>query len=819
MDINDFTRPKEGLLASDFHLLAHAIPHALITINNKRQVIFANQQAQNICFSKASNLTPFLPLEGLIDPSKQELVGMVYDTYKFKKNISRPFEFGTKTYLAESRIEIEKGKLLGCSLSLIDITQNRLRDKQHELFYQVSSALSAATHLHQVLKVALTQIMQSMNVTAANIMLYERESGTLQVKIDSKTKDHTADAREFRLGEGVAGKCAQELKPYSVHDISTSSLFAQKTDLDSGALLAVPLASRGRLLGVINVSDTEPRYFTESEVQFLTIIANDIAIALENSMLYERLNHKVKLLSKLFWISSFTGVKTLDTRIQRIVRLIAELLDADDCCIFIHSTVRNKLVLRYQKDLSSPLPLQVSLDSPSLSKTVLTKQETIMLNEPVKVPEVTIFKKYTKIRNIICGPLHVNQKPIGVLYVINKRNGQFDEEDKHMLTITSHRIGTIIENAQLLRKVEAEKDLLDNIIKYTNEGVAVLDGRKRVVIWNGYLEELTGLNSNEIVGLPSYKILYNRLGLKKLTRTLYSQDNSQNKSNLDSPMIEEEMRGLGKERVWLGSVYSHLYDANHNVEYTIIVFRNISKEKEFIEAKNEFVSLTTHELRTPLTAIKGYLSMILSGDSGKISNKQEQYFGKAYQATERLVNLVEDLLDVVRIDEERVIINPIPCCINNIITESLEGYSMKAKTKNITLEFHSDSSIQVMADPEKVKHVLCNLVDNAIKYTKERGKVVVTLQTKKNDLIIGVRDTGVGIQTKHLKNIFDRFVRVPNSLSVKAGGTGLGLYIVRSFVEKQGGTIWVTSQINKGSTFYFSLPLNLLPTTEHVKTT
>src|SRR6266542_1424841 len=133
------------------------------------------------------------------------------------------------------------------------------------------------------------------------------------------------------------------------------------------------MLSRGRLMGVINVSDTNPRFFTENEVQFLTIVANDIAIALENSLLYERLKYKTRQLSKLFWVSSFSGVKTLDNRIQRMVKLIAGILDADDCCIYIYSRTRNKLVLKYQKDIASPLPLQIDMEKPNLSTEVLFK--------------------------------------------------------------------------------------------------------------------------------------------------------------------------------------------------------------------------------------------------------------------------------------------------------------------------------------------------------------------------------------------------------------------------------------------------------------
>lgn len=792
----------------DFKLFANALPNGIIAMNKEGRISFANKMAQSITFEHEQRITPFIDYQEVIRKDNVALLNLISDTLRFEKNLKRQIEIERNTYLIESYVVCDKSKCIGCMISISNISGHALREKQHELLYQISSALSGVSSINQVLKIAVGQIVRSVQATSANIMLLDHKTNMLRIKVDSNGPLSDHPLREFKIGEGLAGKAALERHPFSAYDVANCDDFCQRVESDHGALLVIPLVVKEKLLGVLNVCDKTPRYFTENEVQFLTILANEVAISLENSQLYEKLNRKIQLLTKLFWLSSFIGTQNIDSRIQRFVKLVPDLLEAEDCCVYIYAPGTTKLILKYQKNVSAPLPLQIDLRKPSLTSTIFTDQKSITINQPDTPAQE--FSKY-KIRNMISAPILANEKPIGVIHAFNKYSGNFDEEDRNLLTISALRISTKIENAQLIRKVEAEKELLDKIIANTSEGVVVLNRKRKIILWNDFIEDMTGLKGKDFIGQPCYRIFYNKLGLKKLTQHIYSSFEPGQKN--ETHYAEVELKNKHGDKRWVCTITSQIVDLHKNMENIIILFRDISQEHELISAKNEFVSMTTHELRTPLTAIKGYLSMIINGDSGELSGKQREYFLKAYNSTERLVNLVEDLLEVVRIEENQINFNFDTININEVIRDTVDGLSQAAAAKSIHLDYTSQSPLRVRADLNKTKEILENLIDNAIKYTRTKGSILITSEKRERDVLISIKDNGVGIPAKHLNSIFERFVRVPNSLSVKAGGTGLGLYIVKNLIEKQGGTIGVKSQVGKETTFYFTLPLVMSPVT------
>lgn len=795
---------KQFFEYGEFQAYADAIPQGILAIDHEGLITFANQQARAL-FTLDDTVTPFTHYRDTLPESDLLILELIDDTLAHKREIYRQVTKNEQIYLVESKIVYHNKLFTGCIISLADITNLALKERQHELLYQISSALSGVTNISLVLRIALSQILKSMQITSANIMLYHPRTHALQIHFDTNKPLREQAPRSIQLGEGMAGRAALELKPYSAYDIATSDLFARKTDDDKGALLCVPIATKGKLLGVLNIRDDQPRYFSEVEVQFLRIIANEIAIAIENSRLYERMRRKIRLLARLSSISSLMIGKNIESRVHQLVKLAPELLEAEDCCVYLHAPGSYKLVLKYQKTVASPLALQVDLRKPSTVATVYNERKAVLLNEIESKEAIAEFAKYNP-KSIISIPICAQDKVIGVITVFNKHTGGFTEEDRHLLTILAHRMSTKIENVQLLRKVESEKELLDKIIENISEGVAVLNRKQKIIIWNRHMEELTGLNSADAIHNPAYRIFFHKLNLKELTQYIYTAPIGTH--ILRKPRFcELELKSVDGDKKWISCIYSYILDQHGEVENMIILFRNMSKERELIEAKNEFVSMATHELRTPLTAIRGYLSMILQGDTGSITAQQKSYFMKAYASTERLSDLVEDLLEVVRIEENRLKLSPEVFLVNDAIEEITENLSQVAQAKHITLKWTGTVPIHVRADMNKTKEILENLIDNAIKYTRNKGLVTISLEKRERDVIISIKDNGVGIPAKHLATIFERFVRVPNSLSVKAGGTGLGLYIVKNLVEKQGGTIWVTSQVGKETTFHFTLPL------------
>jgi signal transduction histidine kinase len=225
--------------------------------------------------------------------------------------------------------------------------------------------------------------------------------------------------------------------------------------------------------------------------------------------------------------------------------------------------------------------------------------------------------------------------------------------------------------------------------------------------------------------------------------------------------------------------------------------------------KDEFVSVASHELRTPMTAIKSYTWMVLNSKAGPIEPKATEYLNRVYISTERLIHLVNEMLDVSRIESGRVTLTKAPLDIGKLLLDVQKELQGRASESQISLTVAKDGSIPIVqADTEKIHQVLENLVGNSLKFTPKNGSITMGVRETEGYLEIRVTDTGQGIRAEEIPQLFKKFGRLENSLVAMPGNsTGLGLYISKQYVELHGGKIWVQSEPEKGSTFTFTLPI------------
>lgn len=241
-----------------------------------------------------------------------------------------------------------------------------------------------------------------------------------------------------------------------------------------------------------------------------------------------------------------------------------------------------------------------------------------------------------------------------------------------------------------------------------------------------------------------------------------------------------------------------------------------NQELKKIDAmKSEFVSVASHELRTPLAAIKNAIQLILSGKTGEINENQAKFLSMAERNINRLTNILNDLLNLSRIESGRIELKFEQVALKSIIEPTITSLKPQADGKSITIECELPEDLRpVYVDKEKIEQVLVNLIGNAIKFTPEQGSIRVIAKSLIEEreggvsqkIAVSVRDTGIGIPAEHLNSIFDKFFQVEGSLHRSAGGTGLGLAITRGLVEAHHGRIWAESEVGKGSAFTFTLP-------------
>ncbi len=226
--------------------------------------------------------------------------------------------------------------------------------------------------------------------------------------------------------------------------------------------------------------------------------------------------------------------------------------------------------------------------------------------------------------------------------------------------------------------------------------------------------------------------------------------------------------------------------------------------------KSEIISIVAHQLRTPLSAIKWTLKILLDGDAGGVTSAQKELLSKGFESNERMIGLINDMLAVDRLESGKIKYNFVPVQFEDLVQDMIRSLLPLATEKNIRIEL-SIPEVQlpkIKIDPDKMKDVLQNLIDNAIKYTKQSGLISIGVMKEGEDLHFLVKDNGIGIPNPEKDKIFSRFFRAENAVHSQTNGSGLGLFIAQSVVKRHGGKIWFDSLENEGTTFHVLLPFS-----------
>jgi len=361
---------------------------------------------------------------------------------------------------------------------------------------------------------------------------------------------------------------------------------------------------------------------------------------------------------------------------------------------------------------------------------------------------------------------------------------------------TTEALLNMLEDTERARgEAEEEKDKTLAIITNFVDGLLVFDKENKLSLINPQAEDFFGIKAAQIVGktipefagIPTLELLVGLLGRE--IKAIFRKELPV-KENL---ILEVSTIPIMREEEKVG---------------TLVILHDITREKAIERIKTEFVSLAAHQLRTPLSAIKWTLRMLLDEDLGKITKAQREFIGKTYQSNERMISLINDLLNVTRIEEGRYLYKPTLTNIENITQFVINSYKEEVEKRKLKFEFKKPKKKlpKAMVDVEKIRLVIQNLLDNAIRYTKPGGTVTVFLKHIKKEIELSVRDTGVGIPKDQQERVFTKFFRGANVMRMETEGSGLGLFITKNIVEAHGGRIWFESEEGKGTTFYFTLP-------------
>lgn len=357
----------------------------------------------------------------------------------------------------------------------------------------------------------------------------------------------------------------------------------------------------------------------------------------------------------------------------------------------------------------------------------------------------------------------------------------------------------------ITKEVEAAiaNERLAAIVRDTDEAIFSKDLKGVVTSWNRGAEEMYGYTAKEAIGKNIKDLTIPKDKYKEVDEILAKIAKGERVVNLDTKRQRKD--GTIFEA---NITFSPVRDEKGKIIAASISARDITKQKEIDRMKTEFVSLASHQLRTPLTSIKWYLEMILEGTTGKLSKELKDYLTDVYDSNETMIKLVNSLLNISRIESGRLTIEPKPTDLLSLVNSTLTKVNPEAIKANVKISISAAKDLpKINIDPNLISNVYLNLIANSIKYTPEKGQVVIAMGKEGDSIVSSVKDNGVGIPKDEQKRIFERFFRGSNVSSTAGGSTGLGLYLAKQIVEASGGKIWFESKEGVGSTFYFSLPL------------
>lgn len=361
------------------------------------------------------------------------------------------------------------------------------------------------------------------------------------------------------------------------------------------------------------------------------------------------------------------------------------------------------------------------------------------------------------------------------------------------------------ELARLSQNLEVERGKLETVLQSIGEGVIVLDNENRVLMANSRVAEIFDIEPEKISGtdLPTLisHVRHRLLNGENFDRQF---NDLQRHTDVGDELVLQLDDEDGPEiRLYCTPVRG----INGKLFGRIATSLDMSRERALERLKTEFISTISHELRTPLTSINGALGLIRTGAAGAISADMRELLDIAVSNTERLVNTINNMLDIGQLERGQMRMNTIIMTLPSSIDTALRVVKRQADQRRVTIDVQVPGDLPgVLADPRRVEQVLINLLSNAIKFSQPESRVVVSASAKDDAVVVSVRDFGTGISPDFLQRLFDKFEHEQGALTRAQQGAGLGLAICKQIVTALGGKIWVESEAGQGSTFLFSIP-------------
>jgi signal transduction histidine kinase len=573
------------------------------------------------------------------------------------------------------------------------------------------------------------------------------------------------------------------------------------------SVLLTPLVSRDRVIGAVALDQVEPRKrFGQEQINLAMTIASQVAAAIQNARLYEQLKARAKRLALLGQISmAVTSMLNLDEILQTMVAGLAEVFGVTQCgvVIFDEGGETGRLVAEHPQRANAAgvtIPLRGNL---SIERIMVTRHALAIedaQNDPL-LASIRALMRERNVQSMLIVPLLLRGEVVGTIGLdATQERRVFTPEEMELAQTIANQVSVAIENSRLYRQTIEEKAKTEIILQETFSGVVLADDKLRIVSLNPSAESITGYPAQEALG----KRLSDVLGAAvmapggPLARAIETGEKV--------PPVETLLPGpQGRKDILLG--VTPLSSASGLGSHYLLSFSDISKFKEIDRLKSSIVANVSHELRTPLASIKVYTELLQGAMSEDNLAPYREWLAVIERETDRLTALVNDFLDLSRLESGRFGLTRVPLRLERIIADVVDLLRVQADRRGITIEQTVlPGLVEILADKDLMRIVVKNLLGNALKFSHDGDTIRVRVWQDAQSVRFSVQDEGIGIPSDAIQYLFTKFFRVPAAAATGVQGTGLGLALAREAVGAHGGQIEVESTLGKGSRFTVIIP-------------
>lgn len=377
------------------------------------------------------------------------------------------------------------------------------------------------------------------------------------------------------------------------------------------------------------------------------------------------------------------------------------------------------------------------------------------------------------------------------------------------LYIKSRRLNveSEVKTRELIKK---QKEIINHektiglIFQHSEDGILLLDQSQRILSFSPGMEKITGYKKEDVIGRDAQSILKFRGDANNslLPDLMFIQARVKHRPYTRNTLTTKEGREINVE-----ASYTLTNDPKTHTSTGIAIIRDVTYEEELIKRDKEFIAITSHQMNTPLSIIRGYVSLLRSEKAGKVTATQKGYLDEIYTSVVKIISITNNLLSISRIEQDKIKLQKDDLSIKDLLDKLGENFKKDASEQKVKLTFNKiQSDLIIYADREKLYQALSNLIDNAIKYSPN-GTVEVITTANRDNLTLSIKDDGIGIPSNEIENVGQKFYRTQQAIDIDHKGTGLGLFIAKSIIEKHSGTLEIVSKNNKGAEIIVKLPL------------